>query len=138
MVHSIEAYCLSLVCLRTKMVYAGVYVLLIQSLLLSLLSNSVSAHSVFFFFVHVRSETRSSLPRKRAHEILMTVTFYNINSQVAIKGREEVALSEVFNWISSKIKVILNLLQSRYNSVNSCKRSEFQIKIIETNILCYC
>ena len=75
---------------------------------------------VIFFFVHVRSETKSSLPRKQAHEILMTVTFYNINSQVAIKGGEEAALSEVFNWISSKIKItgILNLLQSRYNSVN--------------------
>ena len=73
------------------------------------LSNFVSAHRLLLF-CKVHFETRSSLPREQAREILMTVTFYNINSQVAIKGGEEVALSEVFNWISSKIKIILNLL----------------------------
>ena len=99
MVHSIEAYCLRLEPRRF-------YVLLIQYkmyvALFTLLSNFVSDHRLLPRTCSLRNQIRS--PRTQAYEILMAVTLYNINCQVLIKGGEEVALSEVFNWISSKIR----------------------------------
>ena len=132
MVNSIESYCSGL--LSNHNVF----------LCFQFNSSSCRCYRISFprivFFAHVCSETRSSSPQKEAYGILMTVNYFtNINSQrlnsklgiyflkstwnhrkqfkFQWRGRGGYTVWS-FNWSFSIIKIILSLLQSRYNSVN--------------------